>query len=180
MSNYMKISEILVTYETDKAKGHNYGESYDEIFSWFHKNAPLDILEIGAQKGGSLMAWKDYFFNAKVTGIDIVDVRMEEYKNRKDITFILKDIKQFVPDKQYDIVIDDGSHFFEDVEHAVKTLLPNLRVGGVMIIEDVQVPEAWVHNIRRLINRNEFTLSVRDMRGIQGNYDDFLIIIKKQ
>ena len=59
----MKISEILKTYKTDKANEHSYGDYYDDLFSQYDKDAPISILELGVQGGGSVLAWKDYFKN---------------------------------------------------------------------------------------------------------------------
>lgn len=165
----MKISEILAKYDTDKVNGHCYGEAYDEIFSKFDREAPLNILEIGTQKGGSLSAWKEYFPNAKVTGIDIIDVVKPEYRS-KDIDYIVSDVKDHKTDEEFDIVIDDGSHFIEDVLYAVDNF--RLKQGGVMVIEDVQDAEEWTEAISE-----KKDISVIDLRGVNGNYDDYLILI---
>ena len=37
------------------------------------KTEPLRVLEIGIERGGSLLMWRDYFPNAQVFGIDITD-----------------------------------------------------------------------------------------------------------
>ena len=161
----MKISDILETYETDKVNGHCYGDFYDDLFSKYNKEAPLKILEIGTQKGGSLCAWQDYFPNANITGIDIVDVVKPEYK-RDTINYVISDVKKWKSDETYDIVIDDGSHFIEDVLYVVK----NIKYK-TLVIEDVQSPTEWVSEISRWK-----PVKTVDLRSINGNYDDFLII----
>ena len=72
----MNIGDLLLSYQTDKNRGktiekngHYYGDSYQRIFSNFDINSKLNILEVGVQKGGSLLAWKDYFKNANVVGL---------------------------------------------------------------------------------------------------------------
>lgn len=165
----MRISEILAKYETDKVNGHCYGDSYDDIFSEFNREDPLNILEIGTQKGGSLLAWKEYFPNAKVTGIDIIDVVKPEYRS-KDITYIVSDVKNYKTDEEFDIVIDDGSHFLEDVLYTVENF--KLKKNGVMVIEDTQNVSEWTEAIAK-----KRDISVRDLRGVNGNYDDYLILI---
>lgn len=170
----MKISEILAKYDTDKVSGHCYGDSYDELFSSFDRTDPLNILEIGSQKGGSLCAWKEFFPNSKVTGVDIIDVIKPEYK-MEGIRHVVSDIKEWKTDERFDIIIDDGSHFLSDVMYVVKEFLPKL--DGIMVIEDVQDPNAWMWNLRQLASGSDF--SAIDLRGVNGNYDDFLIVIKK-
>ena len=187
----MKISEILLKYNTDKnmgikdpKKGHFYGTTYDEIFSWFNKNEKLTIMEIGVQKGGSLKAWRDYFKNAIIIGVDIVDVREKEYIS-SDLKFIKSDIQKIdiqnsFGNSLFDIIIDDGSHFLDDVLFVVENYAKRLKNYGVILIEDVQDAPKWFNKIIfKLMPENGcFNVQFRDMRNI-GAYDDFIIIIKK-
>lgn len=168
--NDLPISKILLKYETDKVSIHCYGDAYDELFSPFDRNAHLNILEVGTQKGGSLCAWKEYFPNSTVTGIDIIDVVKPEY-NREGITHIISDINHWDTDQTFDIIIDDGSHALEDILYVIKEFSPKLKKGGLMIVEDVQSP-SWLSDIR-------VPFTVRDMRYIKGSYDDYLIVIQK-
>jgi SAM-dependent methyltransferase len=177
----MKISKILSKYDTDKVHGHCYGGTYNKIFERFDRDKKLNILEIGVQKGGSLMAWAEYFPNAYIYGIDIVDVRKLEYRSDR-VTFILGDMKDVKLDTTFDIIIDDGSHVLSDVLVAVKKFLPMLNRGGIMIIEDVQHPRSWVWNTAKLAGIGRVLTGkfyFKDMRKISGGFDDFLIIIKK-
>jgi len=157
------MKELLAKYDTDKETHHHYGDSYDELFSVFDRNAHLKILEIGTQKGWSLIAMKKYFPNAQVSGIDIVDV--VEHK-RPGIEYIVDDVKNIKDDREYDIVIDDGSHFLEDVLYTVNNFKAKL-----MVIEDCQNPEQWLSEIRK-VKPEAYGIDLR------GNYDDYLIVIK--
>jgi hypothetical protein len=62
------INEILSSHETDKHNDaeHSYGNVYAEVFSHFDREAPIAILELGVQRGGSLFAWREYFPNATI------------------------------------------------------------------------------------------------------------------
>ena len=203
-----KIAELLLDYKTDKnfgsvkniykcldtweispnpepMIGHTYGASYDEIFEQYDKEGKLNILEIGIQRGGSLLAWKEYFKNAKIYGIDIIDVILPEYR-REDFTYIIKDIKDInikeqLKDVMFDIIIDDGSHFLTDVLFVVDNYLDKLNQGGCLIIEDAQQPEHWVNTIKNKIS-DDFELSVKDLRRDTpySSGDNFLIIIKRK
>ncbi len=185
----MKISEILLKYKTDKnygavspKEGHFYGEIYDKIFEKFDRYSPLDILEIGIQKGGSLLAWKEFFTNSKITGIDIVDVISEEYRN-ENFNYIISDIKSDftrsqLEDKLFDIIIDDGSHYIDDVIFVIESYLKNLKKNGVLIIEDCQNPELWVSRINSIISE-DFNLKTFDVRKVNNHYDDFIITVEK-
>ena len=153
----MKISEILAKYDTDKVRDHSYGDAYNELFNRFNREDKLSILEIGVQKGWSLKAWQDYFPNAEIIGVDIKDER--EIKVGE---FILSDVKNYKTDRTFDIIIDDGSHFPNDVEFVIKNFKDKLKPNGVMIIEDIQDESLWSgYNLMRCGN----------------NYDDLLLII---
>lgn len=196
----MTIGEILLNYDTDKNKGasperngHYYGDSYQEIFSKFDKESNVNIMEVGVQKGGSVSAWKDYFPNSFVLGIDIDDTRLEEYK-RDDVEFILSDIKDLsikentlISDKLFDIIIDDGSHYTTDVVFFFENYLDKLNVNGYFIIEDTQAPGHWDSLIKDKINflqetklkGRTFEMFIHDLRSKNNYYDDYLIIVKR-
>lgn len=187
--NEIKISDILLEYYnfTDKHRGeynringrrsgHFYGFGYDEIFSNFRKEDNLNILEIGVENGYSLEAWKKFFPNSKVYGVDIVDNR--KIINDK-IFFILSDIKKIDNEFEnifFDIIIDDGSHILSDVLFVVNNYIKKLKKNGILIIEDAQEPTSWVNSINKIIE-NKYSLKTIDTRMI-GERDDFLIIIK--
>src|ERR1051325_9846380 len=128
----IKISEILAKVETDKIYHHRYGAAYEDIFSKFDRNSPLNILEVGTQKGGSLLAWKEYFPNANVIGVDIVDVVPKRYRS-DTVTRIISDIKEWKTDLTFDIIIDDGSHYLTDVVYVISQYHQKLNKGGVLI-----------------------------------------------
>lgn len=177
----MEIEEILKKYDTDKVN-HSYGIAYHDIFNKFDRNANLNILEIGTQKGGSLCAWKDYFPNAKVTGIDIIDVVENK---RDDINYIVSDVHDYRTEEEFDIVIDDGSHWLKDVVHSAVYFANRLKENGVMIIEDVQNPEVWISTLTNVLssqleyNKYKFKFGYGDFRPIGSQRDDFLFIIER-
>lgn len=207
----MKISEILLKYKTDKnygtikniynnlderiivdnpdpVIGHTYGESYDEVFEKFNKNDNINILEIGIQKGGSLLAWKEYFVNANIYGVDIVDSIIDEYR-RDYINYIIADIKddkvkEILKDTNFDIIIDDGSHQLYDVLYVVSNYLDKLNLNGYLIIEDCQQPEFWFSEISKIVPSN-YRIIQKDLRNDiplwpdKNHYDNFLIIIER-
>ena len=183
------LTEILNKYGSDKARGpqpkgkrgHCYGSSYENLFSAFDRESNIEILEIGVQFGGSLLAWKDYFPNSTVTGVDIVDVRKHK---SNEVTFIKSDVKS--PGllnklgNSYSIIIDDGSHKLQDVEYVVNNFVGKLRKGGILVIEDCQQPEVWLSRIESLVS-DDYDISSIDTRDVpSAPKDDFLIIIEKK
>lgn len=156
------ISEILKKYDTDKIWHHRYGEAYDNIFSRFDREAPLNILEVGTQKGGSLLAWKEYFPNANVIGVDIVDVVPKRYR-LDTVTRVVSDIKDWKTDLKFDIVIDDGSHYLPDVVYVISQYCLKLNKRGVLIVEDVRNPDLLAEVILDLFK--EIKLGYPDYNG---------------
>lgn len=146
----MEITKILKKYDTDKESFHRYGSSYETIFSQYDRDDKLNILEIGTQKGGSLLAWKEYFPNANVVGVDIIDVVPEKYK-KDTVTRIVCDIKEWRDDTVWDIVIDDGSHYLLDLAYTITNFCPKLAANGVLIIEDVRDPGLLLKVIKNLL-----------------------------
>lgn len=173
----MKISEILMGYKTDKARDHSYGPFYDELFARFDRDATLNILELGVQAGGSLLAWKDYFPNANVYGVDISDSRFEEYKQDR-VSFQKADLRDMpVPEGvRFNIIIDDSDHFIGTQKFIVEKYYPLLAPKGVLVIEDVQSPESDTEEIISVMPTSA-DIELTDLRDVKGRPDDFLITI---
>lgn len=144
------ITQILSKYDTDKELFHKYGSTYETIFSRYSREEPLNILEIGTQKGGSLLAWKEYFPNATVYGVDIVDVVSDEYRT-DTVTRIISDVKRWDNDMEWDIVIDDGSHHLMDLVYVITNYCVKIKPNGVLVIEDVRYPLLLLHVIEDLL-----------------------------
>ena len=143
MENH-NLKKIAETYKSDKIE-HGYIEIYE---SYFHKlkEDNLIILELGIADGKSLLTWSDYFKNSKIVGIDIHKINLEEKNlNRSNIDiyqgsqsdekFISEIISQY---KEFDIIIDDGSHLSKDVKKSFQLLFPVLKNKGLYVVEDIQ------------------------------------------
>lgn len=137
----MTLDDIALKYATDKSSTqHNYTEKYDRYFSPL-RNEKLKVLEIGIQNGFSLKTWKEYFPNAEIFGIDIVDCsHMDEERvttlkgSQNDLTFLKKINDQYGP---FDIIIDDGSHNSADMRISFDFLFPLLKKDGLYVVEDI-------------------------------------------
>lgn len=135
-------------FKTDKGdelpNGNGYAEFYENWFSKI-KESCENILEIGVDNGGSLMANYEYFKNAKIIGLDILDKK--HFENDRIKTFLLdqgssEELNMFYNyckenEIYFDFILDDGSH---DVIHQQKTfgkLFQLLKRNGLYIIEDI-------------------------------------------
>ena len=141
--SYMKtLDEIALASGTDKhSLSHNY-TCYYEIFLEPIRNDHINLLEIGIDKGNSLRLWKEYFPNAEIHGIDIIDC--SEHADDRIIIHVADQSKedelfrfgQRFP-QYFDIIIDDGSHQSGDMILSFEILFSYLKSGGIYVIEDL-------------------------------------------
>ena len=99
---------------------------------------PKRVLEIGVQHGGSLKIWRDMFPDAEIVGVDI-DPQCKQYEetNIKVLIGDQHDVKFLESLGDFDIIIDDGGHTMTQQQTSLKWLMPQLREGGIYVIEDL-------------------------------------------
>lgn len=137
----MTLDELAVKHNTDKGnQGHNYCRIY-EMYLADKKYKIKKVLEIGVDRGQSLLMWRDYFPNAEIYGIDIIDVPLKEERitvfkgDGTDQGFADRVIK---PLGEFDLIIDDGSHTSRDINTTLEIYFHNyLKPGGFYVIEDL-------------------------------------------
>lgn len=124
------LGDLFNKYGSDKDR-NGYSPYYDSIFKNIRLK-PIDFLEIGIgsmipgvhssmvgyslpgySPGGSLRAWRDYFPNSQITGIDIQpDTQFSEHRIT---THLSSSTDRIALDRvlgavMFDIILDDGSH----------------------------------------------------------------------
>lgn len=122
-------------------KEEHFIEAYQKHFTGL---TPKRVLEIGVQGGGSLKIWRDFFPEAEIVGIDI-DPLCKEHEG-DHITVQIgsqSDVKFLESLGDFDIIIDDGGHTMSQQQISMKWLLPQLREGGVYVIEDLHT-SYWI------------------------------------
>lgn len=150
---YGELTRLMNQYGSDKGTlAHlpssgwlDYTHAYCDFYEAHLDEIRLEarrVLELGVWKGASLRAWRDYFPNAQVYGIDL-ECETSDFGNR--ITVALGDvsdretIRQFAEglDGPLDLIVDDASHLMRDQQIALAALFPYLRPGGYYILEDL-------------------------------------------
>lgn len=121
--------------------GH-YFHFYDKYFSRY-RDKNIKVLEIGVQNGGSLQMWQNYFGKGThVIGMDI-DANCKKFDSDEIKIFIgdqnnLNDLENLINlYKNFDIIIDDGSHMNHHQINTFKYLFPYLNEGGTYLVEDI-------------------------------------------
>lgn len=165
---YQPLTQIANEEGTDKGTdgptpewlGHNYTDVYETLFSPYRQQ-PITLLEIGlgvrgsnwntliargknAAGGASIRMWSRYFPNARIFGIDVNPAGFLD--NDRIKTYVVdqgdrQQLESFINKsgvKQFDIIIDDGSHRPDHQQVSLGVLFPYLAAGGVYCIEDLE------------------------------------------
>jgi hypothetical protein len=123
-------------------KYDSYFEVYEKVLKPYI-NQPITLLEIGVQNGGSLQMWRKYLgSSARIIGVDLnPEVKKNEANgfeicigDQADPKFWKSFLEKY---GALDIVIDDGGHTNHQQLTSLVSLLPNLRQGGLYLIEDL-------------------------------------------
>lgn len=123
-----------------EADARDYLDIYTE---WFtpRRNQVERLLEIGIDGGGSLKMWNGFFPRAQIVGVDHVNNGWEFPEGidvwigeQQDVEFWNRVLADEPP---FDIIIDDGSHKAEHQVATLEYLWPELKPGGLYVIEDL-------------------------------------------
>jgi len=181
----MKLRDLVEekNYVTDKFTSHQYLNTYDALFSPLETSVK-NVLEIGIQKGESLLIWKDLFVNANVYGadIDLSPLTIDRNQSRISVAggnaYDLNFMKTHYSNIKFDILVDDGPHTLESMvffaTHYSSLLAPN----GVMVIEDIPILE-WTNSIRNALPEHLRSKGQAvDLRHINNRWDDIMFVVK--
>jgi demethylmacrocin O-methyltransferase len=135
------LDEIAIHHGADKASPyHGYTAVYARLFRDL-RCLPIRLLEIGIEYGKSMRTWLDYFPQATIIGVDInpqfsdTHPRLHlEIADQYNSAQMAQLAARYNP---LDVVIDDGCHKADAVKVSFEALWPEVRPGGLYIIEDV-------------------------------------------
>lgn len=185
----MSLEEIADNDRTDKNTTHSYLPLYEKILI-NKKDTAKNILEIGIYNGGSIKLWSDYFINANVYGLDIMNINdvWDEIKNKENIKLYTStdayDINFFTTnflnkDIKFDFMLDDGPHTLESMISFIKLYSQVMTDDGILIIEDVQSWD-WIDTLIEQVPENlQKFIKIYDLRPNKNRYDDIVFTIDK-
>lgn len=153
----MTLQEIFERHGTDKA-GHGYAKIYEPLLEPRRQsilrvlevgigtlipNAPSTMVGYGPENytpGASLRAWREYFPNAIIWGLD--SQRDTQFKEPRIITRLVdttdeSQVNTAIAGITFDLIIDDGCHLIESQRATFKHLWNHLNPGGLYVIEDI-------------------------------------------
>ena len=157
---------------TDKSYCHQYLHLYEALCEPLRARA-LKVLEIGVYRGGSLTMWRNYFWNAHITGVDINPApptlsgldRLSVLTGDAYSDPMIGQLEELGP---FDLIVDDGPHTLESQVVAAARYSSLVARGGLLLIEDIANPD-WVQQIARAVpvELQQYTYAI-DRRWIPG------------
>jgi SAM-dependent methyltransferase len=171
--------------KSDKISQHGY----HRIYPWFlaHlRNEAISLLEIGLNQNNSITLWKEYFKDVSIYGIDIspkenvINAKIFKVDQSKQ-----QELDNFVKtvNKQFDVIIDDGSHVPDHQLKTINTFWQLLKPGGVYIIEDVETSywgNSSCYDYKFNANRKRSNLLYQFASCIQWVNKEFVKKIRRQ
>lgn len=177
----MTLTLTEIATDTDKASaGHNYLVAYAGLFAPIRERV-TSLLEIGVWAGDSLELWRQYFPNAAITGYDVT-IRSRFTEGLELVELDAYTVEAVSRTPAQDIIIDDGPHTLESMLYAVAHYPSRLKVGGVMVVEDVKSPD-WIPHLTQATppELRHLTYSI-DCRSTANTVtgDDIMFVIDRR
>lgn len=137
------LNDIGLKYDADKSsRFHHYLDFYEKHLP--DRSFKGRLLEIGVMDGYSMKMWREYYPDAEIVGVDIKDMSMfhnTDWQVPESVKLLTLDgtkAKDMRPLGKFDIIIDDGSHYWADQQKSFELLYyKQLNKGGVYILEDL-------------------------------------------
>ena len=176
------LEKVCVIYWALKYHQHFYTNVYEPAFLPI-RNEAFSLLEIGIAQGASLKAFRDYFPNVNIIGLDnypesfIKENRIDSYIGDSTSEETVQNILNLNNNNQFHIIIDDGNHDPKIQFETFKKFWPTLKKNGIYFIEDVYGIEELETSIK---NYNPNLNIVReDLRPISGGWDSVILRISE-
>jgi hypothetical protein len=123
-------------------KWKHYFEIYERHLARY-RGRPVNVVEIGVYKGGSMQMWKHYFGpSARIFGVDIdpdcaafAEEQVEVLIGSQEDRAFLRSLAARIP--VIDVLIDDGGHTMTQQITTFEELFPYVAADGVYLCEDL-------------------------------------------
>lgn len=184
----MSLEDLIDNSRTDKNTTHSYLGLYQDLLNG-KKETARNVLEVGIFNGGSIKLWSDFFINATIYALDIIDDNCiwDKLKNDEKIKIfsstdaydesIFNSI--FLDGIRFDFMLDDGPHTLESMKQFIKLYSKLMTDDGILIIEDVQSID-WIPMLVEVVPEHlKKYIMVYDLRENKGRYDDIVFSINK-
>ena len=198
------LCELCIRSGTDKspytASGghrHPYTAPYSLLFEPL-RSKPIKFAEIGVYRGASILVWRNFFQRGRIYGFDNDMTSMESIRvmNIPGVFLDFMDAdnaesmestfqKHMADGELFDVILDDAGHNAIQQQLTIRTCLPKLKQGGLLIIEDIfrdhsEEPYiAAMKEMKDLISFSTFIVCDHKDRYSPGwNNDKLLVIVR--
>lgn len=176
---------------------HPYTAPYSLLFEPL-RHKPIKFCEIGVFRGASLVAWRQFFSRARIFGYDRDEPNLQfiaslglpgtflglmDASQESDIKAKLEVAIQ--DGELFDVILDDASHDPSDQCAVIRTALPFLKQGGLLIVEDIfrersiELYEKVLREVDSQISFHTFIVCDHALRYSPGwNNDKLLVFVK--
>ncbi len=169
---------LAYKYDTDKGS-HGYCPHY-ERFIGDMRNLPITMIEVGVAAGNSLRMWREWMPKATIYGFD-----MNDYNAKEGEGFTVfngdqhnpNDLERMVIETgRPNLVIDDGSHDWEDQKVSFSYLWPRVMSHGWYVIEDSYGINSDI-DLETIAQGNH---NIKEFHLIAMNSGDVICFVKKR
>jgi cephalosporin hydroxylase len=187
----LTLSSIANKHKTDKGTVYYEAHGYTEIYEKFiPRDKEISLFEIGVWHGDSIRMWNEYNPSINLYAMDIDPNVVNFFTGKEKVNFILGDQKntKILDDiiqsainttGNLDVVIDDGSHNYNDIIASFTHIFPQMTTGGVYFIEDLHAPFAEKDKLLRFITKFIFDNEI-GVSKIDFFCDDKLMMLIKK
>jgi hypothetical protein len=145
---FTELCKLAARYQTDKSTYNlfTHRHPYTPVYSMFLGNLRAQdkphIAEIGVLNGASIRMWRDYFRNPEIYAFDINEKLLEPISSIARVGRIDSGDPAQIADTfgklpALDLILEDASHRLEHQVTAVRELVKYLKVGGLLVVEDI-------------------------------------------
>lgn len=186
--------QLCLKHKADKIPefGHDYDQVYPRILDRFKDKDRINILEVGTGcrkvmeplipkyvQGAFGRVLRDYFGVERISfdSIDVADQQVAR-KNHPEGCFMMRNaysmatVEYLRPRAPYDLIIEDGSHLYDDQLFVIQHYLELLDSEGVLVVEDV-----LVGNLRHLADKATRMNQSHSWPSRTGHPDNNLFIV---
>ena len=186
------LEHLFTKYGTDKGIW-GYTPAYEKYMEQRRFDVKR-VLEIGIcgyrdipnnVVGASLFAWREYFPNAEIYGVDndsrfifndqahIHTACLDAYNTTEMLSFV----KDFSEGGNFDLIVDDAVHDPLPQLSLLHDLEPSLAVGGIYAIEDVCPYKVMSNDLYHMVKMMPEKL--RHVEEFTTHKDERLLIIRR-
>jgi hypothetical protein len=191
-----------VKYPTDKSPYNNnkdlHKHAYTSIYNLLFSNIKYNNIklgELGILENHSMLSWREFFPNAELHGFEWFDSRLIkaladgipncEY-TKMNVTNP-ESIEQGLSaaGSDFDILMDDSTHVFEDQIKFINVAYKHLKPGGFLIIEDIFInakEEDYAKQLSHLssyFSSATFIFANHDLKHSPGWNNDKLLVLHR-